>query len=833
MYLVRFHTIIFIILLSFSASADRGLMIKGNYYPMEQRTSVNISGLPKILNTKVKSKLVTNFDFKVSEHLSSGDMFRIKFRNPNYTLTLNHRVIGNNVLEFRLNIEGQRNLAVITLNKDAIGYNWLHTQISLDVVNNQLIWQLQDKQLVAKIDLTKGFEASDITLGKDGYYVDVADFYVRNMNIKRDDKSILIPFDESKDNILHANDGSKVGSLTNPNWLINQSYYWKKTGQTSLAEIGGIQFDEKNGRFIIYCKDYLEFYDIASKKFVRRKFKRKFPLTMLLGTSYIANNKLVIYEVNNLPNGTPNVVTIDLNTLDFSVNSDHQLPMQLHHHIGFINKENDYVLFGGFGNDRYSNTFVRFSAKKSQWDTLAIKGDRISPRYFTSGYYNKVANKAYIFGGMGNDEGDKTLGREYFYDFYEVDLNSRVSKKLWQLKWKDRDLVPTRNLVRTDEHGFYVLMYPEYVPKSQLQLYRFSLNTPKIEKLGSLIPIKSGKIKTSANLFFDEQQNSFYAVTQVYDEAETSSQLSIFELKAPPVGLAQLDQYNSNTSPKWMYIIVGALLLGGSIVLIRYFKKKSNQQEALKEDDLVTSETDLGDHYDFPKQNAVFLFGTFKVYDNKGREISHLFSNRLRQLFVFFLLHEKNSGITSAEISKNFWPDKSLSESKNIRGVSINQLRKILSGLHGVELKFDHHYYELVLGDTYVDYYRFKTLSAKENTLLPELSGIISNGNFLESLKGEMFDDAKQAVEIVEAKLLYEAMSTAFIQKKFTLITHLAKKSYQIDPFNAETLKFELKAWQKMGNQQQAKVAYDRFCERYLLLMGEKFTTRFADIISS
>ncbi|RAZ94159.1 hypothetical protein DK853_36595, partial [Klebsiella oxytoca] len=39
------------------------------------------------------------------------------------------------------------------------------------------------------------------------------------------------------------------------------------------------------------------------------------------------------------------------------------------------------------------------------------------------------------------------------------------------------------------------------------------------------------------------------------------------------------------------------------------------------------------------RPNAVYLFGPFTVIDRNGRDITHLFSSRLRQVFICILLH--------------------------------------------------------------------------------------------------------------------------------------------------------------------------------------------------
>lgn len=88
-------------------------------------------------------------------------------------------------------------------------------------------------------------------------------------------------------------------------------------------------------------------------------------------------------------------------------------------------------------------------------------------------------------------------------------------------------------------------------------------------------------------------------------------------------------------------------------------------------------------------QNSVYLLGDFFVYDKNGRDITHLFSPKIKQLFILILLNSKNlEGISSKKISSILWPDKDLAKTKNIRGVTFNHLRNAISDIDGLELTF-------------------------------------------------------------------------------------------------------------------------------------------------
>ncbi len=73
-------------------------------------------------------------------------------------------------------------------------------------------------------------------------------------------------------------------------------------------------------------------------------------------------------------------------------------------------------------------------------------------------------------------------------------------------------------MVINDKSFFYTLCYPEHFTESFLKLYRFSLQDGDYTILGDSIPIYSDKINTNANLYYDEDLNTLYAVVHEFED---------------------------------------------------------------------------------------------------------------------------------------------------------------------------------------------------------------------------------------------------------------------------------------------------------------------------
>src|SRR5688572_10089359 len=208
---------------------------------------------------------------------------------------------------------------------------------------------------------------------------------------------------------------------------------------------------------------------------------------------------------------------------------------------------------------RYSKDFFAYDLHTKQWDTLSgYTGDFLSPRYFSSVGYLRKTNCVYVFGGMGNESGEQTVGRKYYYDLYKIDLDKKHISKLWEIQWERDNVVPVRGMVLLDDSCFYTLCYPEHFSESFLKLYRFSLKDGTYEILGDSIPIRSDKIATNANLYYDSTLNNLYAVVQEFDD-DIASNLKVYSLSFPPLTVHELASYSREERSYTLAIVILSL----------------------------------------------------------------------------------------------------------------------------------------------------------------------------------------------------------------------------------------------------------------------------------
>jgi two-component SAPR family response regulator len=467
----------------------------------------------------------------------------------------------------------------------------------------------------------------------------------------------------------------------------------------------------------------------------------------------------------------------------------------------------------------YSNTFYSYYLDQHQWKSLTdFEGDNITPRYFSSIGYLKKNNSVYIFGGMGNESGDQIVGRRYYYDLYKVDLNTKSITKLWEIPWDNENVVPVRGMVILNDSCFYTLCYPEHFTESFLKLYRFSLKDGNYEILGDSIPIYSDKISTNANLYYDN--GHLYAVIQESADDITSN-LKIYSLLFPPVTAKELKNF-PNGQKSDLFILTIILLSFFIAVGIGYLLIKKLKPGAVK-DNINAKKLHQTDFKKKTKPNSIYLFGDFTVRDRNNKDITYLFSSKLKQIFCLILQHSTEDGITSQRLSDLLWPGKPSSKVKNSRGVTLNNLRKILDEIDGIEVIYEQGYFKIVqTEDFYCDYSRcMEIISSGDITKhREELVKILSRGTFLKNSDDPLFDSFKEATEQQLEPILLVEMDKSFGTKSYLVTIALAEAIFNIDPLNETALSFLIKAMQKLKRDEEARIKFQTFVIEYKKIMG-------------
>ena len=830
---------------------SQGLLFQANDKEIKERTSLQIFQEGEIPCFTKNFQL--SFELSIRDFDTFGYVFLLKEDQGKTKYSFTYTYLDGENSTFKFNTDGKENHYSLNLRNDALAYQWIPVSFAFDLQQDVLTIRIGDNEKkITSLGLKDTF-CPHLFFGRYDYILDMPTFAIRNLKLEGDrSHSYTFPLNENEGEEVHTSTGKVLGTVVNPVWLINGSYHWEKLFEYSFQTPSGITFEPDSQRLIIFSQDSLLTYNLLKRQPQKYSYSNKLPVKLQLATHFMntTDGKLYVYELNNLPLGDATVAALDLNNQEGKQTGVAALPVQLHHHDGFWDETTGkYLVFGGFGNKRFNNTFLEYDIEADRWDTLSYSGDRIIPRYFSGMVVNKNRERIYVFGGMGNESGEQSVGRNYLHDLYLLDRKQQSVRRLWQ-NASDHRLVVARDMILTpDEKYIYALCYPEYLSDTYLQLYRLTVDDGTMKALGDSIPMRSEEIMTNANLYYNSLTHEYYCTTTEFDK-KGHTVIRTYVLSAPPVSLDEIRSYGSRSSLeiRWLWIMagIGVLLLVGGVLFVR--KKRGKQRNVVPESSSVLMSPPVGREPDKSVQgketlakedfesslvrpNAVYLFGPFTVIDRNGRDITHLFSSRLRQVFIYILLHSTHNGVLSASLNEVFWPDKPDDKVKNLKGVTINQIRKNLAELDGVELVHDKGYFRLVFTDCYCDYFRFRTLKNAEE-VENELGILLMRGKFLDGMDAGMMDHFKQKVEEFLSSFLPLEIERLYQQHKYDAVIRFCNVLFRVDPVNELALAYGMHALNHTGSSQEAILQYSLFVREYRQMMNEEYSISYAELMS-
>jgi two-component SAPR family response regulator len=814
--------LLFMMMLPVLKGQAQGLLFNSNDSLLGERTSYTVfsTSIPTF-----HDHLLMSFDLSLWDNEHLGYVFNITdAQNNSYSLTY---IYDNGSPTLNLNIDSKSNKIKIPLSRALLKKRyWMKTKVNIDLKASVVSIYINGKWYKAGGFNFDSKIIPNITFGKNSHYSDVPKMAIRNLTIADNDQSYSFALNEWNGKEVYDVNGEVRGHVENPVWLINGSYFWEKRASFSFKEVAGLNFNTVDQTLIIFKSDSLITYDMQHDHILSRPFQNKLPVPLLLGKSIIntKENKCYVYEVLRAAKPGACIAALNLGTLKWDVVGNANIREQRHHHNIFYDKsQEDFYLFGGYGSFHYYNNFFKHNEVTDNWDKLAFTGDKITPRFFSGSSQADGHNEVYIFGGYGNQSGNQVVGGKHFYDLYRVNLTNHTIKKCWEIKPNEEDFVAANNLIITkDKKYFYALCYPHEKPKTQLRLYKFSIKDGSYQVVSGIIPVTSERIESDINLFYNTQQDEFFCTLQEFTSPSNST-IRILSLQFPPVSKQEYERAQQITAPGkvvYKYVIAGILItiiLAGTWL---YFKPKRKTKSPLSvdEDAIIIP---VNKKEEEKRANSVYLLGEFTVYDKNSRDITYMFSPKIRQLFILILLNSKDgNGVVSKKISTILWPDKDVAKTKNIKGVTINHLRNIIADIAGVELTFFNDTYCFKLGDNvFCDYFTVADVinqaEGATDASIQDHFDLIARGGLLQHIPETWLDDMKLEYEESLMPVLLPEIKKVYENGDFRRTLDIARVVLNIDPFNDVALKYKLKALRRIKGIEYARKVYDEFVQEY------------------
>lgn len=780
-----------------------------------------------------REKLSVSFELSVIDPDSFGFICVVDAENSNKDYSLSY-VKGSATHSYlKLNLKGEENLLTVPVPASLLGKGqWIKVSLDFHLKEKQVFVTVNSEKFEVKEPELNDLVNARIYFGKNENVIDIPSFAIRNLTVSNSRETYNFQFKEYAGNEVHDQHGNAMGWVDNPFWLINDSYHWKPRFSYAVDQIVAVNYDTISQKILVAGKDSLILFDMQRNTIERHAFTNELEVPLRLETSFFANEKFFVYEVNDVKSELPTIASLDMATLTWTNNSFLKLKQQLHHHDAFWDAPSQHLwLFGGFGNNRLSNAFYSYDIANDSWNSVDFSGDEITPRFFSGmGKYN---DQLLLFGGVGNKTGDQSIGKIYYYDCYAIDLNTRTIKKLWELDRGDKKLVSTRELVMADDQkSFYTLCYPEYIPQTYLKLYKYNIKTGDYTILGDSIPMVSEEIQTNANLYLNHKTKELYCMTQ--EVRRGSTKLKIYSIDNPPISASDL-YVNPDKKAGLVYWILGGIVLllaGGSVFY--YFRKWTRSKVPVP-----MSPQKKVVQIQQARKNAVYVFGVFTVYNRDGQDCTYLFSPQIKQLFLLILLRSVSGeyGITSEEIYSLLWPTKPLKNAKNLKGVTINKVRTILNDLDGIELVLEKQHFRFQVTEAfYCDYFDLKSLDLLVADKIDEydhrrLVDITSRGAFLQSGDSELFDPYKRDFADHLLILVPDILKYYYLQNELSKVMEMAEVLYFVDELNECAFYYLISACLRLGDESSAKKHYNSYILKYRKIQGEDYSVLYPELV--
>lgn len=808
-------TLLFIIATSFNMSAQ-GLMFLHPKNMIDKRTSYQVFSQ---FSPTFHRQMTIDFQMKILMRDNLGYIFRVIDKDGSKIYNLFLDLYAAN--DFELNDEGIRKLIVSKYDPSLLPDNrWFHVKINFNLDAKKIAMTISGHRKEVNCPDLPAKIKPDIWFGRSDYLIDVPAICIKDLVIAGDTKKFLFPLNETHGSKVFDQNGNLTGHVSNPYWIMNDSYHWKMIKHMSQKLHAGVSFDKRNSHIYYFSASGLQDLNLSTKRVTYKHYASPCPININLGMNFLDTqlNKLYAYEVfqTDKPENAPSVASLDLQSMTWHSECNTQLPTQRHHHGTFFDaRTGRHLIFGGFGSMTYSDELVSYNIKTHRWKTHRLKGS-IPHRYFIS--MGSKGRWIYLFGGMGNSSGSQTVGRKYFYDLYRIDTISHTIHKMWQVQWKESEnMVPVRNMIIDGEY-FYTLCYSEFLSHSHLRLFKFNLNNGDYQIIGDSIPIQSDQIATNANLYLDDRTERMIATIQEFKD-DASSTLKIYSINMPPISTAEYKELSKEPRQTSVMIWIFGIVIAAGITtaILIYFRKKKHPAD----NSLIITVRRQDTH----APNTVYVFGTFAAFNHKNKDISYMFTSKLRELFCLLLACP--NGISSKTLGSLLWGDKSPEKIKNLRSVTISHLRKVLTEIDGVSVVYKNNVFLLKTNENFhCDYLTLSKILEEENRPSDEqLIDILGRGKFLQDMSQSSLDTIKADMDNRLLPLLTGRMKTAFDTEEYKSAIRYAQIVKYYDPLDETALKFHVKALKKLGLNVEAQEVTHLFEKEYRNVYGNPYNS--------
>lgn len=161
----------------------------------------------------------------------------------------------------------------------------------------------------------------------------------------------------------------------------------------------------------------------------------------------------------------------------------------------------------------------------------------------------------------------------------------------------------------------------------------------------------------------------------------------------------------------------------------------------------------------------------------------------------------------------------------------MNKLRKALSGMEGVSVKYEDGYFMLCGQEPFsCDYFLFRAILKDERPDMNTLVRLLSRGKFLLGESDPLLDKMKEDTEQQILPVIQSEMRRRLEMKEYANAVLCADIIFHIDCLDEDALKSKVLAYRLMGREDEARVCYQSFISQYKREYDEEYGTSYENL---
>ncbi len=850
----HFHVFILIVICFLFADTEvvnaqsSGLRFLGQGHALNERTSLEL--FPK-KPYAYSNQLSIEFDLSFVKGYDSyfGYIFRMH-NEDGVIIDMIYEDLHDPLKDNRLNVILGNNqlLFSIPLSLEYL-YNWNHLKIDFDDLNKRYSFQIGDYKIGEKADFSPLKGELSVFFGSNLHppheSSDLPNMKIRDITITQDHKkSLHWPLNNMKGTITLDDRKKRKAQVTNPVWLYAGHTSWELAHHFPLKGNAQFTYDHNNNRFFLMTRDSLiSFTAGTGDNFKKTGFRS--PINLLQGQHLLYDSihgNLLRYSVEQQL-----VVNydIDQNRWDRDFPEQKRLTGYWHQNKAILPQDTSLILIGGYGHHAYKNSVFTVNLESGDWDSAQFDNGVFGPRYLAGLGGNTTGDTLYIMGGYGSLLGEQKFDPHYWNELLRYIPSSQKMERVVTYDHSQKSGFCFANSFVINGDGFYALSFSKFDQDNTLQLLKGSLHSSQIEPVGEKVPflfddINSFTTETFVDLFYSEQDECLYAAVSLFHE-KNETNIKIYSLNFPPKSITTTGT-DEKMSKAWLYLLSVILFLTLFLLTLYIIRKKRRFFRQENSPDQVNSNETPGQSGSADNSNSVhariLLFGGFQVFDDRGKDITGMFTPTLKEMFLLIFLNSfgDRKGVSSQNLRTELWSDKNEKDSRNNSSVNISRLRAILSQVGDSAVSKDTGYWKINIdySKVDVDYAYFSNIvhtPSCDQKMIFKLVEITRDSSFLRNISNEWLDPFKAEVsnDTVD-KLINWATENSENSDPASIIP-LADAILDFDPIDEVAIELKCKSLVKLGKHSLAKNTFDAFAKEYNQLYGEDFKKTFKTLI--